>query len=74
MLWPEIAGKKYEIGEKKVKGGRSKEAPLTQEKKKKKSKVLEKELQRSTALPRCQRAHRRKGNAEDKTRGISNLA
>lgn len=33
----------------------------------------ERELKRGNALPKCQWGHRRKGNEEDKTRGISSL-
>lgn len=36
-------------------------------------KELGRELKRGNALPKSQRGRRRKGNAEDKTRGISNL-
>lgn len=69
MLRPKITGKKYEIGEKETERGRIKEGTSNL----KVRKELERELKRGNALPKCQRGHRRKGNEEDKTRGISNL-
>lgn len=57
------------LEKRKLKGGRIKEGSTNL----KVIKELERELKRGSVLPKCQRGHRRKGNAEDKTRGISNL-
>lgn len=69
MLWPKITGKKYEIGEEETERGRIKAGTTNL----KAIKELESELRGGNAFPKRQRGHRRKGNEEDKTRGISNL-